>query len=235
MRVIIAGCEYVGKTTLAGQISRWMIRSMGLPSVRWHAHFVLPHLDRHVLVPDSGETSTLDREEVEVILQLPPFIKEQLQRYMIWRHLCNDMYRASDDYLMIDFYYGEAVYAPLYYGYGGSDDPFSDRRRRAREWDTEIMMQAPDTVLVLLRASVEAVRRRMHLDPHDGSILKPDDVPIVLRRFEDEYAESQIERRFALDTSDSSPDRTFEEFLRQMRPHFTAIDHLRIGSNRPQD
>ena len=127
---------------------------------------------------------------------------------MIWRHLCNDMYRANDDFLMIDFYYGDAVYAPLYYGYGGSDDAFSDRRKRAREWDTEVMMQAPDTVLVLLRASAEAVRRRMSLNPHPGSILRTDNVPIVLRRFDEEYADSQIERRFALDTTDTSPDRT---------------------------
>ena len=27
MRIIIIGCEYVGKSTLAGQISRWMIRA----------------------------------------------------------------------------------------------------------------------------------------------------------------------------------------------------------------
>ena len=172
MRIIIIGCEYVGKSTLAGQISRWMIRNLGLPSVRWHAHFVLPHLDRHILVPDRGAETPVDRRDDEAILQLPPFLKEQLMRYMIWRHLCNDMYRANDDFLMIDFYYGDAVYAPLYYGYGGSDDAFSDRRKRAREWDTEVMMQAPDTVLVLLRASVDAVRRRMNLNPHPGSILK---------------------------------------------------------------
>ena len=168
MRIIIIGCEYVGKSTLAGQISRWMIRNLGLPSVRWHAHFVLPHLDRHILVPDRGAETPVDRRDDEAILQLPPFLKEQLMRYMIWRHLCNDMYRANDDFLMIDFYYGDAVYAPLYYGYGGSDDAFSDRRKRAREWDTEVMMQAPDTVLVLLRASVDAVRRRMSLNPHPG-------------------------------------------------------------------
>jgi hypothetical protein len=58
-------------------------------------------------------------------------------------------------------------------------------------------------------------------------------VPIVLRRFEEEYADSQIERRFALDTTDTSPDRTLEDFLRQMRPHLSDIDHLRIASNRP--
>jgi hypothetical protein len=97
------------------------------------------------------------------------------------------------------------------------------------------MMQAPDTVLVLLRASVDAIRRRMSLNPHPGSILRTDDVPVVLRRFDEEYADSQIERRFSLDTTDSSPDRTLEDFLRQMRPHLSDIDHLRIASNRPRD
>jgi adenylate kinase family enzyme len=33
MRLLIIGCEYAGKTTLARRISRWMIDSMGLPYV----------------------------------------------------------------------------------------------------------------------------------------------------------------------------------------------------------
>ena len=64
MRIIMIGCEYVGKSTLAVQISRWMIRTMGLPSVRWHAHFVLPHLDRHILVPDSSAETPVERRKM---------------------------------------------------------------------------------------------------------------------------------------------------------------------------
>lgn len=234
MHLVLIGCEYAGKSTLARQISEWMIEDMGLPSVRWHAHFVLPQLDRHIVVPDRGAETPMNREEVEELLHLSPAIKEQLLRYMIWRHLHDDMFRESDDYLAIDFYYGEAVYAPLYYGYGGPDDSFSDRRRRAREWESELLLQAPDTVLVLLRASVDTVRRRMSQNPHPGSILRTDDVPTVLRRFEEEYADSQIERRFALDTTDSSADETLVDFLWQMRQHLSEMDSLRIAFNFPR-
>ena len=39
MQLILTGCGYAGKTTLAVEISRWMIREMGVPFVRWHNHF----------------------------------------------------------------------------------------------------------------------------------------------------------------------------------------------------
>ena len=50
MQLILTGCGYAGKTTLAVEISRWMIREMGEPFVRWHNHFVVPQLDRHLIV-----------------------------------------------------------------------------------------------------------------------------------------------------------------------------------------
>ena len=57
MQLILTGCGYSGKTTLAVEISRWMIREMGVPFVRWHNHFVVPRLDQHLIVeadPGSG-------------------------------------------------------------------------------------------------------------------------------------------------------------------------------------
>ena len=74
-----------------------------------------------------------------------------------------DMFGPREDTLMIDFYYADAVYAPLYYGYG-EPDSFSDRRRRAREWDHHLLVQAPDAVLVLVEASPSAIRSRMAAD-----------------------------------------------------------------------
>ena len=50
MRLLIVGCEYAGKTTLAREISNWMIEAMGLRLVRWHNHFVVPRLDEHMIV-----------------------------------------------------------------------------------------------------------------------------------------------------------------------------------------
>lgn len=38
VNVIMIGSEYAGKTTLAVEISKWMIESMGLNMVVWHDH-----------------------------------------------------------------------------------------------------------------------------------------------------------------------------------------------------
>ena len=229
MHMIIIGCEYAGKTTLAEQISWWMIRTMGLPRVRWHAHFMLPHVSRDIVMPAPLSQAPVDEDEEEAILALRPSLKEKLMRYMIWRHLYPDMYRETDDYLLINFYYAEAVYAPLYYGYGGPEHVGRrDRRWRARAWDAEVMAQAPDTMLVLVRASADAILQRMRQNPRPRCILKEQDVPVVLERFEEEYANSLILRRIALDTTGVSAMETFAEFLRQMRPYFTQADRQRI-------
>ena len=213
MRLILIGCEYAGKTTLADHISDWMRQKMGVSRVRWHDHFILP--------------IGADEAEKVASLALMPALKEKLQRYQIWRHLHPTVYR-NDDYLAVNLHYADAVYAPLYYGYGGPDDPFGDRRRRARAWDAEVMLQAPDTVLVLVKASVEAIRERLAKSPRPMCILREEEVALVLSRFEEEYANSLILRRFSLDTTDLSPGRIFEEFLKRMQPYFSRVDHLRI-------
>ena len=106
MRLLIIGCEYAGKTTLARRISRWMIEAMGLPYVRWHDHFVVPRLDRHLIVHAGAEAPVAGRdapvvgkddadlntaEDEEQILSLRPSVLEQLQRHNVWRHLHPDL------------------------------------------------------------------------------------------------------------------------------------------------
>ena len=239
MRLIMIGCEYSGKTTLATAVSRWMIQSMGLTSVRWHNHFVVPHLDRHLVVrakegdpyPVPGKrASELNTEEEEKeVLGLSPSLLEKFQRHMIWRHLHPGMYSTGQDNLQINSYYADAVYAPLYYGYG-EPNTFADRRQRARAWDAEVMREAPDTVLVLVKASGEVVRQRMRDRPRPRCVLKAPDVDPVLERFQEEFDSSLILRRFALDTTGVPPEDTLREFLEQMWQHLLASDRLRIAS-----
>ena len=55
MRLLLIGCEYTGKSTLARNISRWMIETDGaVSSVRWHDHFVVPRLDGHTIIRAEG-------------------------------------------------------------------------------------------------------------------------------------------------------------------------------------
>ena len=238
MQLILTGCGYAGKTTLAVEISRWMIREMGEPFVRWHNHFVVPRLDRHLIVEADPGSSGLPgkqgvdlnaAEDEEQIMGLRPSVLEQLQRHNVWRHMHPDMFGPREDNLMIDFYYADAVYAPLYYGYG-EPGSFSDRRRRAREWDHHLLVQAPDAVLVLVEASPSAIRSRMADAQRPREVLQPQDVEAVLQGFRREYDDSLIRRRFALDTTDASPQETMEDFLHSMRPHLTEWDLLRMAA-----
>ncbi len=242
MRLILIGCEYAGKTTLAVEISRWMIGAMGLPFVRWHNHFVVPHLDQHLVVQARAdgryvvpgkEAGDLNKEEEEKqILSLRPLLLEQFQRHMIWRHLHPDMYRDCDDTLTINGYYADAVYAPLYYGYG-EPGTFADRRRRARAWDAELLKLAPDTVLIMVKASADVIRERIRQNLRPRCILKEREVQIVLDRFQEEYDNSLIHRSFTLDTTGTSVEGTLQEFLGQMWQHLSQVDRLRMVSSRP--
>lgn len=245
MRLILIGCEYAGKTTLAVEISRWMIRTMGLPFVRWHNHFIIPQVDRHLVVhaedcedsdrvPGKKEEDLLTPEDETVLMQLSPGLKEQFQRHMIWRHLHQSAYREEVDYLLLNWYYADSVYAEMYYGYG-APGTFSDRHLRARAWDTEIMSMAPDTVLVLVHAEPDVIRSRMRAAPRPRLILREQDIATVTARFHQAYEDSLIERRFVVNTSVGSPEDSLHSFLSQMWPYLSQKDLLRYKRYRSGD
>ena len=94
VRLLIIGGEYAGKRTLAAEMARWMIRSMGLQLVRWHDHFVMPRLDLHTIVHAKGDATLVGKETADLntdederqIMSLRPSVLEQLQRHNIWRY-----------------------------------------------------------------------------------------------------------------------------------------------------
>ena len=238
MQLLLIGCEYVGKTTLAVQLSKWMIGHMSVPLVRWHNHYVVPNLDTHLLitarddgsiaVPGKQEHDLNTQEDEEQILSLRPSVLEQLTRHMIWRHLHPDLVR-DDDVMTINGHYADAVYAPLYYGFGERGS-FADRFERARAWDGELIAIAPDTVLVLMKADAKTVRRRMAETPRARTVLKEQDVERILGRFQEEYSDSLLPRRFTIDTTDVTVEDSLEKFLSKMEPHFSEVDRRRLVS-----
>ncbi len=236
MRLLIIGCEYTGKQTLAAGISQWMIRTMGVPYVRWHDHFVVPRLDGHMIVRGNDEAAVPGKDDADLntaddeaqILTLRPGLLEQLQRHMIWRHLHPDMYR-DNDVLSINHYYADAVYAPIYHGYGESGT-FSDRLQRAREWDNELLELAPDTVLVHMEADAQVIRHRMATTPARRGPLRHEDVPLVLRRFREEFDQSLLHNKVILDTTNSTADQTLTRFLKEAEPYLSHVDRIRVLS-----
>ena len=72
----------------------------------------------------------------------------------------------------------------------------------------------------------------MRETPHDAPVLQGSDIERVLDRFDEEYQDSLIERRFTLDTSKASVAETFQEFREHMGPYLSSSDRLRMLSSR---
>lgn len=220
MRIILIGCEYSGKSTLAAGISRWWTEHAGGPAPAWHDHFVRPFLE---------ETGP----EAEQVMAMRPSLLEKYSRYMLEYHLNHHFY-LDNHHLLVDWYYADEVYAPLYYGYGGPG-AYSERGTMARRIDEAVMRAAPDTVLVLLRAAPPAIRGRRATDTHACCPLDSADVEHVLERFDEEFTRSRIRRKFELDVA-GSPAATLDAFWAEMEPHLSGRDqralllHARIGA-----
>ena len=221
VRLIIVGSEYTGKTTLVEKIVDWRDDVMGPPTpkgiVRYHDHFTLPWV---------GHWDEISEEDLAKFMSLGPELKEMFQRYQFHYHLMPQLYRDTD-HIMVGFHIEEAVYAPLYYGYGREGE-YGDRESFCRHIETDILEAAPDTVLVLLKASPEVIRERMKTATHARAVLRDEDVEHILERFEYHYGHSHLRYKFTLDTSSATPDETLQEFIENYIPHMSERDQLRI-------
>jgi hypothetical protein len=200
MRVIAIGCEYSGVTTLLEGILRWG-RERGLDH----------HLDDHFSIPDRQFLSPADREAMRA---LPPVLKERFQRFQVVYHV--RLVRKYEHILLGGFHIEEAVYGPRYY-YPGI------RIRPAREFEPEM---PEDTLLVLLTAQPEVLRRRMRQDPHDYPIVPESDVEEVQAQFEQEFGASWIQHKLRIDTSALAGDQLLHQFLAASLTHLNTRDAL---------
>ena len=224
MRLIIIGCEQAGKTTLSAGIRDWLLETTGSCETSFHDHFL----------PWNPHGGGIKAEQVESELKLVELgditLLEGFCRYIIHYHTHPDFY-ARQDHAVVNWYYGDAVYAPMYYGFGGPGD-YGDRAALARRCESELMATAPDTVLVLVKARPEIIRERREREQGLAPYPRDADIDVVLRRFQEEYDGSLIRRRIELDTSDGAPADTLAAFLEQVRPMLTAEDRLRLLAHR---
>lgn len=231
MQLILTGCEYAGKRTLGRRIWKWWSEQTGveflpLPHTFFHDHFTVPNVVHPV-----GHESHKELSEKE-ILTLNPGLLEHFQRFQIEYHLGGG-FAKDPDHSMIDAYYAEAVFAPLYYGYGRPGE-YGDRRMMARHYDEVVMEHAPDTILVLVKASPEVIRRRMRDLEHPPSLFKEEDTELVLGRFQEEFDNSLIRQRFAIDTTTATADESLEEFAQKVDHYLTPEDRQRISDHQGQ-
>ena len=233
MRLILTGIEYAGKRTLGIEISRWWAGRTGdeflePPHLSFHDHFTVPHV-----VHAMGHKHHKALSEKQM-LGLNPGLMEHYQRYQIFNKLTPGYIEMADLFL-IDWYYSDAVYAPLYYGYGAPGQ-YADRRLMARSLDADVLSLMPDMVLVLMKASPEVIWRRVRkaVSPfpgrHKDTLFDKKDTETVLARFEEEYERSLFSRKFVLDTTDATVEESLREFMGQIKPFITADDRLRMLS-----
>ncbi len=211
MRLVLIGCEYAGKTTLAAGIADWWREQTGELQTHFHDHFLVPELVHK-------DPATCEAEEAQIATLIPPLL-EKFQRYNFIYHMGSPLH----DHWMIDWFYADAVYAPLYYGY--------DRQRWTHRFEVELLERLPDTVMVLLKAAPETIRQRMRARPHPKGLLKEKDIELVLQRFDEIYRDTSVHRRFALDTTRLSEGQTLQEFVRLIEPLLTPADGARIQTH----
>ncbi len=216
MQIVIAGCEYAGTTTLAKAICAWLQEVTGA-KVGSHDHFKWPPIE---------EDNPLSAEEIDQLMALSPRLREMYQRYIIDYHLSPSFF-ADPHHVMVGMHLDEAVYAPLYYGYGGSGE-YGDRGVEARRVEARLVEMAPHTIQVLVTASAEVIAARMRAQPHPHALLKESDIETVLRRFAEEHARSLLRNKIVIDTNDASPDQSLAEFVAGAAPSLTDADRSRI-------
>ncbi len=219
MNLVFVGCEYAGKSTIAAKVMEWAEETVGGTS-HFHDHMSLPSSE---LVPEAQES----------LLEVHPQVLEMFQRYMIEYHVSQGFYSNADHNLM-GLVIEEAVYAPLYYGYGGKDSaapersPEGQRTQMARMIEATMVERGPGSVLVLFKAAPEVIRARMAAAPHRHQLVREDDVEYVLERFEEEFTASLIQRRFVLDTTAATEEETLAEFVANYEPFHTSADRERM-------
>ena len=221
MRVIVTGCEYTGTSTLARSFVDWLYDEYGgrgrfPPPFSVHDHFEIPDLIHE----------ELNDAERDTMVALAPKLKEAFQRYNVLHHtptLQSAAQPSGGVMVLVGFHLAEAIYAQEYHGYGLEGD-LLDRGKFARRIDGEVMEFGPDTVMAMLTASPDAIRRRMSADPHPYGVVKAGDVEAVLTRFDEEYEASTIERKFRIDTTDVTPEQALQEFLSGFSSYVTDDD-----------
>ncbi len=220
MKLILVGCEYSGTTTLAFKVREWVHEVIGGYVNLVHDHFKIPFTIEHS--PEYAPSPEITPEEQAQYLALSPRIKDSVQRHNVMYHLGG--FSHQDDRIVIGLHIEDAIYGPLYFGYGGD----GSRKKFAQSIDRKIMEVAPETVLGLVQASPDVIARRMGETPRENGVLREKDIKQVVDAFAREHGESRIRHKIALDTSEASVDETMKDFVRQIEAHLTDHDRTRI-------
>ena len=199
MRLILIGCEYVGKTTLANSLRDWG-NPLGKKFHMDDGDFTIP--DYHHLSP----------EDQESMWNLSPVLKERFQRMVIFYHL--DILARYDDCILGGFHIEEKIYGPRYY------HPESEVTYH-RYIETKF---PSSTILVNMKADSDVIKQRMKSDPHPYQLVQPNEIDEIQDEFLYEFQQANIKRKMEFDTSNLTPETILNTFLAEVRPVLTGRD-----------
>ena len=231
MRLILIGCEYSGTTTLAEGVRRWSNEAMGKGKglVAYHDHWKIPHTSGHRGLDDENFFTP---EEQAQFLALSPKAKEMFQRHSLTYHVQPDALR-NPDYVAIGLHIENAIYAPLYFDYYVGDQAWA-RRAVMDHVEEAILEFAPDTLLVLVKASADTIASRMTENPHYNSALREQDIQRVLDEFQAEHERSAIRNKLTIDTGSTTAEETLAAFVNGMEPYLNDTDLERIRAHKAE-
>ena len=227
MRLILVGCEYAGTTTLAVHTHAWARDEMAIDLGAIHDHWKIPYTVTHY-------PATITEEEADQYAALAPRLQEAVQRHNLYYHLVaeaappgpNRRVGVDGDQILVGYHIEDTIYADLYYGYGGPGQA-GDRASHSRKIEERIMRLAPETVLVHVHASPDAICTRMNTEPHKRPLVSATDVERVLGRFRDAVGASAIANRIEIDTSDATVGESAGQLQAAMEPFLTEDDRRR--------
>jgi hypothetical protein len=171
-------------------------------------------MDDHFSIPDEFHVG---EDEQKVMVALLPAIKERFQRFQNYYHL--DVMANNEDIVLAGFHIEEVIYGPRYYY---PDLPVKYTRRLETK-------MPEDTILVLLTAGSDVIRKRMKADTHRYQLVQPAEVEEVQAQFEAEFRASWLKRKTRLDTSDLKPDEVLDRFFEVVRPKLNERDLLLLS------
>ncbi len=205
MRLIVVGCEYVGKSALIDGLSEWG-KKRG----------IIYHMDDHFTIPE--QFNLKDPAEQEEMVAMSPKVKERYQRFQIDYHVLTVLTKF-EDCLLGGFHIEEMIYGPRYY------HPGMAGRQDYRELEHYM---PPDCILLLLTASPDVIKRRMKSAPHPYPLVMPEEVEAVSQEFASEFGRpSALCRKFTIDTSKLTPAQLLDSFLERVVPYLDTRDLLR--------
>ena len=209
MRLILIGCEYSGTSTLALAIRTWAQENLDINLGSIHDHWKIPHTLGHYPDAPTGE-------EKQQFLNLSKRLQEAYQRHNLYYHSpCEGMDDVHQ--LVVGYYIEDTIYARLYHKFGGPGEA-GDREVHSKKIEDRVVRFTPSTILILVKASLEVIAKRMDAHPHDHALVKKQDIQKVSDLFASAFQSSRIKNKFVLDTSAETVEQTVARFAEKVLP-----------------